>query len=301
MENAEVLKQDYLKKLGTLREGVSLKERTSFRIGGPARYLFSPASAEDLAEAVRLLKANQIPYYLLGGGSNLLVSSKGLEGVVIELGFNDFYPLDYPGSFYVGAGVSLPYLLGICLEQSLGGLEFLAGIPATMGGALATNASYKGKDIMSLVQKLKLLNTDDLSLSFVDKVLVQEGYHAPLEKCLIIGASIFLEPKDARAIKKEIRDNIAYRRAHQEVGVFCAGCIFKNPQGDKGAGRLIEEAGLKGKRYGGARISDKHANFIVNEKDASSSDVVFLIEEIREKVYNKSGVVLKEEIIRWGC
>jgi UDP-N-acetylmuramate dehydrogenase len=220
---------------------------------------------------------------------------------VIKLEFNDFYQLDYPGSFYVGGGVFLPRLLGLCLEQSLGGLEFLAGVPASLGGILANNTSFKGKDALSLVQKIRILDTESLSISFIDKILIEEGYHASLEKSLILGASIFLEPKDKTAIKKEIKDNIAYRLKAQEAGVFCAGCIFKNPEGDVSAGRLIEEAGLKGLKKGQARISDKHANFIINEKEARSCDVVFLIEETKERVYNKSGVRLEEEIIRWGC
>ncbi|MFC1514658.1 UDP-N-acetylmuramate dehydrogenase [Candidatus Omnitrophota bacterium] len=290
-----------LSSLGNLEQDVFLGPLTTFGIGGQARYLFTPSSEENLCEAVGALRQARTAYYVLGRGSNILVCTERLEAVVIKLAFDAISELDEAGCFYAGASVRLARLLGFCLERSLGGAEFLAGLPATLGGALVTNASFKGTDIFSLVERVKVFDPDSAEVAFRDKDGLEYGYrYSSLKGSIVLGAVLRFAPKDKHTIRTEIRNNVVYRLTRQEP-FFSAGCIFKNPRPGVSAGQLIEEAGCKGLRKGGARISPKHANFIINEKEAGFRDVLFLIEEMKEKVYNKSGVVLEEEIERWGC
>jgi UDP-N-acetylmuramate dehydrogenase len=294
--NMDVNVKELLLKFGKVEENVGLAPFTSFKIGGDAQYFFVPFSEEQLLSAIKVLSQTQIPYYILGAGSNILVSSKGVKGVVIKPEFNDFFQVDSnPCYFYVGSSVRFSTLLSICLRESLGGIEFLAGLPASFGGALAMGASFKGKDIFSVVVKVKVLKLQDFTISFVDK-----DSFSSLNEDIILGGVVSLYPKERQDILDEIKANISWRLKTQDSR-FSAGCIFKNPKQGRGAGELIDKAGLKGLKKGGASVSRRHANFIINEKNATSSDVVFLIEEIKEKVYNKFGVRLEEEIERWGC
>jgi len=285
-----------------VEENVPLAGFTTFRIGGNAEYFFTPSSWEALAESILYLRDKGIRYFILGGGSNLLISSGGVEGVVIKSEFNELLSLGGGSDFYVGSSAPIRSLLRFSLGDSLGGLEFLAGVPATLGGALVNNCSFRDKDIFSVVKRVKILNPGNEEVAFLERDEIHRGYRfSSLKQFIVLGAELIFCRQERAKIKEEIRRVVNYRLMNQELGKYCAGCIFKNPKDGPSAGKLIEEAGLKSLRKGKALASLKHANFIINEKGASSSDVVFLIECIKEKVYKKFGVLLEEEIERWQC
>jgi len=295
--------EEAFKNLGRLKKDVSLREFTTFRIGGKAKYFFLPFSEDCLKIALKILREQGINYYILGGGSNLLISSEAIEGVVIKLDFKEILPLG-DNLFYLGAGVSVRSILNFSLANNLGGLEFLALLPASLGGLIVNNASFKDNSIFERVRRVKVLQPQTQKIFFIDRENIRYTYRSSSlkrEGLIVLGAEIEFYPSSLREIKEKIKEVIAYRKRNQEVGRFSAGCIFKNPSPQILAGKLIEELNLKGLRKGEAFVSLRHANFIINEGGAGSEDVIFLIEYIKEKVYNRWGIVLEEEIERWQC
>ena len=291
-----------LSRLGDIKYNCPLASFTTFRIGGTAERLIIPYSQEALPEIFFYLKKKELPYFILGGGSNILITSDTLQATVVKLELNEFYRLDSENRLYVGSSVPLRSILRFCLEESLSGLEFLAGVPATLGGALANNCSFKGKNIFSVIKRVKVMNPDNGQISYINTQDIDYGYRfSSLKGLVILGAEICFLDDSRQSIKQSLREALSYRINVQELGKYCAGCIFKNTEGSLSAGMLIDQAQLKGLRRGQAYVSYKHANFIINEKDATSSDVIFLVEHIKEKVYNKFGILLKEEIERWQC
>ncbi|MBN2120990.1 MAG: UDP-N-acetylmuramate dehydrogenase [Candidatus Omnitrophica bacterium] len=302
MNKTDKVFKDELSRLGDVRQDVFLANFTTFRIGGQAEIFFAALVQENLFQALKLFKEAKLKYYILGGGSNILISSDGIKGVAVKLGFYEFQKLDEPNNFYVGASTRLTGLLGVSLEKRLGGLEFLAGLPATLGGALVNNASFKDRDIFSLVKKVKVFDPEKNEVFLLDKNEIDRGYrYCSLKKFIVLGAELVFYDKSYLKIREDIKEAMVYRILTQEVGSFSAGCVFKNPEQGLSAARLIEEAGLKGLKKGDAMVSLKHANYIINKGRAKSCDVVFLIELIKEKVYNKFGIFLDEEIERWQC
>ncbi len=290
-----------LKELGIIFRDEPLKPFTSFKIGGNVKVLFIPNSETSLLEALRIFKINDLSWKVLGGGTNILVSSKGVDGAVVKL---DFTGIDFTdsGNIYLGAGVKTGRFLKWCIEKSLGGAEFLAGVPACLGGILVNNFSYKGKNIFDIARKVKILDTEKEEVRFISKEDIVSCYrHSSLKKFIVLGAELALGGNGNENIKSKIATNLDLRVRFQEIGKQTAGCIFKNPKPELSAAKLIEEAGLKKFSRGRAYISEKHANFIINESCADSADVVFLMDYIKEKVYNHSGILLEEEIERWNC
>jgi len=292
---------DELRELGRVEYSADLKSRTSFKIGGKAECLFVPKDESCLKKAVLLMVKEKYSFYILGAGSNLLISSEGIEGVVIKLEFDDISPYE-DDKFYIGASVKINRLLSFMLENSLTGLEFLAGIPASLGGVLVNNASSGNRSVFEVadyVRILEPLSGKIVSLSAKD---IYRGYRfSDLEGKVVLGAGVILRKATRDDVFSMIKDTISRRIAKQELGRPSAGCVFKNPDNNLLAGELIDKAGLKGIKRGGACVSSKHANFIINESCALSSDVVYLIDFIKDKVYNKFGVWLEEEIQRWEC
>jgi UDP-N-acetylmuramate dehydrogenase len=291
-----------LRRLGCVQENVCLKGFTTFKIGGKAEYLFSSSSGKSLREAASFLKRENIPYYILGGGSNLLVSSSVLEGVVIDPLFKEIEIEKATHRIKVGAKVAVGGILKMCLENSWGGLEFLAGLRARVGGLIANNASFGGEDISQKVEKVRVLDFKTSKIYWLENKDINWGYRtAGLRDFIILEAVFVLSQKSSEKAASKIKANIQYRLKNQELTSKSAGCIFRNPQEGLSAGELIEKAGLKGFRNKQAVVSSKHANFILNESCAKSWDVIFLIEQIKDKVKQDTGICLEEEIQRWGC
>jgi UDP-N-acetylmuramate dehydrogenase len=290
-----------LRKPGKLSE--PLKKHTTFKIGGPARLFFRPDNLEELQQVVNNARKRALKIFILGAGSNLLVVDQGIRAAVIKLDSPAFRKTAKSKNILeAGAGKPLNQLLAYCRAQGLSGLEFLAGIPGTVGGALVGNAGIslgaKKLAIGDLVESVRVLDYNN-KIKILKRQKLKFGYRkSNLARYIILSACFKLIPRG----KREVRDNIAgylvRRKNTQDYSRPNAGCIFKNPQGDS-AGKLIDGCGLKGEKIGGAMISCKHANFIVNAGDASARDVLYLMKFIKREVKKKYNIVLEPEIKVW--
>lgn len=270
---------------------------TSFGIGGPADLLAIPSSEEEIVRMLILAKEMDVPVLVIGAGTNILVKDRGIRGLVIELseGMNNFR---VDGDLVLAeAGSKLSKILSACIEGGLGGLEFSAGIPGTVGGALIMNAGAWGGCIGELVEGVRIISFDG-TISDFGKGDIDFGYRSARMPAdgVISFVKLGLRPSDPEEIRGSIRMFMDMRRSSQPLDMPSAGSVFKNPDEFTKAGYLIEMAGLKGERYGGAMISEKHANFIINLGGASADDVIRLIEMARERVLSSFGVELELEI-----
>jgi UDP-N-acetylmuramate dehydrogenase len=274
-----------------------LKKHTSFRIGGPAEYFCVPKDIEELRAALRFAKNNCLPVAILGAGTNLLALDRGFRGLVIKLG-GGLNKISVRGRVVrAGTGILLPVLLNILSRRGLGGLEFLAGIPGTLGGAVAMNAGAWGSEIGKFTEQVKVL-ANDSGLKTLDKKNMRFGYrHSVLQKGGQIAVEVVLKLRKGlpARIRKRILGILSKRKVNQPLGSPNAGSVFKNPKG-KFAGRLLEEAGLKGARVGDAQVSVKHANFIVNLGEAKARDVIKLMTRMQNAVKKKFKVKLEPEL-----
>lgn len=278
---------------------VLLGKYTTLKVGGPARLFYEIDSRSQLQEIVRELKNKHLNYYVLGNGSNILASDEGVDVPVLKLR-GDFTAITRRGnSLTVGSAVPLPRLMEYAGEHNLGGIEFMYGIPGTVGGAIITNAGTKDKWISSLTQSVFGITKG----GFEKKVFPDQlrfGYrtaHFP-SRFIITAVELTLHHVTKSAIKKMLL--FYQQRRRTQPGGFSAGCIFKNHPRDS-AGRLIEQAGLKDIRRGGAIVSPVHANFIINEQGkASAKDVWELITYIQHTVKKKFGISLQLEVKTWG-
>jgi len=273
-----------------------LSGHTSYRIGGPADYYITPKDVEDIRTILEIAEKQQLPWFVIGEGSNLLVSDTGFRGIVLDLS-KAFNQIDSRGTeMTVGAGVLLWDLLRYCTEFGLTGLEQLTGIPGQIGGGVVLNAGAFDEEIFSTIQSVKFISPTGI-IETRDREDIHPGYRkTDLPKNIVI-LEIELalrngNPAEIQMIQKEI---LKKRRDKQPLSLPSAGSVFKRPSGDY-AGRLIEEAGCKGLRIGDAMVSRKHANFIVNVHLASALDVMRVINEVKERVLAKSGVMLEPEI-----
>ena len=275
---------------------VSLAEHTTFRIGGKADYLVSPPGKEELAALLKKLKANNIPFFIIGRGSNILVSDSGVRGVVVQMS-EGFKHIEYNGSeVRAGAGVPLPRLLREASGKGLKGLEFAWGIPGSLGGSLIMNAGAYGscmgnvvKEVLILTQKdeLKKLRKEEIIFRYRGSTLKDEGH-------IVLEAVLSLEEGDGTLIREKVSE-LKKKRKESQPPQPSAGSIFRNPS-QAAAGKLIEDAGLKGKTLGGAAISEIHANFIVNKGGARAAEVLELINIAKEEVKKIYDIDLKLEI-----
>jgi len=276
-----------------------MSRHTTFRVGGNAEAVYEASDPERLSRVVSFLAGEGIPYLVAGRGSNLLVKDGGIGGVVILLA-GAFADIQYEGSDYsdilAGAGLSIVDLLIWCREEGISGLEFLAGIPGTVGGAVAMNAGAFGKEIGPRVREIRLVSQHG-QLTARDRSRLKFSYRdLDLEAGVVITNVLFRLDRDtSKAVSEKIAGCLKRRKETQPLEYPSAGSIFKNPLNDH-AGRLIEQAGLKGKRIGGAIISNKHANFIVNKGGATARDILTLINLAREEVRKTAGVQLELEI-----
>ena len=279
----------------TLRDE-PLAPYTWLKIGGPAQYFISPRHPEELVEVIRCCHENQFPIRILGGGSNLLVRDEGVSGVVVRLTADTFQQVRIEGNRVIaGAGASLSHLISHTVKEGLAGLDTLVGIPGTVGGALHGNAGGKSGDIGQFVKQVKVLTSSGDVFTRKEDELLFAYRQSSLNELTILEAEFELHPEDPEEITRRMRKLWIMKKATQPLTFQSAGCIFKNPRGIH-AGMLIDQAGLKGTRIGNAEISDRHANFVIAHKGASSNDVLRLIDLARSKVTEQFGVDLEIKI-----
>jgi UDP-N-acetylmuramate dehydrogenase len=282
-----------------VKEKEPLKRHTTFKIGGPAEFFAQPKDITDLKLLLKLAKKHKLRPLILGAGSNILVSESGVKALVIKLDSAFFKRISSKGNILsCGSGVMLPRLIMYSKRHSLSGLELLAGIPGSVGGALAMNAGSWGRSIVELAQEVRVLGYDGRE-KIIPKQKIKYSYRkCSLARYIILGADFKLKKSSAAMIYSSIKEYLRRRRLSQDSSYPNAGCIFKNPPGES-AGRLIELCGLKGRASGGALISPKHANFILNAKGASSSDILKLILLAKKRVKDKFNLNLHPEIKIW--
>lgn len=279
-----------------VRVAEPLARRTTLRVGGPADLLVEPATEAALAAIMRYCAQNNLPRCILGRGSNLLIRDGGVRGVVISLQHMDFSRLEVRGTrLHCGAGVKLKHIAHEARRYSLAGLEFLEGIPGSLGGGLRMNAGAMGGWMFDVVESLRFMDPAG-DIHERARAAIEVSYRAcPLLRTHVaLGAVLVGTPGDRAVIEQRLA---AYneKRWSSQPAAPSAGCIFKNPDTIP-AGRLIEELGLKGTRVGGARVSMEHGNFIVNDGRATATDVLALIALIRRRAQAERGIVLETEI-----
>ncbi len=271
-----------------------LKKYTSFRIGGPADYYLEPVGKDDLVRLVTYLQGQNFPFVIIGNGSNLLVSDEGIRGAVINLekGLSN---ISSEGNVVaVEAGVRLPRFVDFCIQRGLKGVEMLPGIPGTVGGAVVMNAGAFGGEISDHLVEVEVLRAGEILR--VKKEDAGFSYRrSGFRRDIVLSATFRLSQGDKAEMMKVRRELLVKRNESQPLNMPNSGSVFKNPEGSFAA-RLIEDAGLKGKRIGGAQISEKHGNFIVNVAKATAADVLALVRLARETVAQKFGVILELEV-----
>ncbi len=280
-------------------KGIFLREFTTFRIGGEASCFFIVNSIDGLRKLIRDNLVKEKGFYFLGGGSNLLVSDALIDKPIVTLGeeFSFIERLD-ECIVCVGAKTSLPKLIAYAVSCNLKGLEELSGIPATVGGMAVMNASSFGKSFCSLIEEATVV-TKDGEVKVIKNSDIESAYrYSSLRDRIVIEVKLKLEK--GRDVKDRVGFYLRKRMASQDFSFPSAGCIFKNPSGVSAA-RLIDACSLKGFMIGDAQVSLRHANFIINRGRARTKDVLYLIELVKERVYEKFGVELEEEVIRWEC
>lgn len=275
-----------------------MSKHTYFRIGGPVDCFVIPQDLQDIIITIKFSQERNIPLYIMGNGSNILVQDEGIRGIVLKISNALNYINKMEKNLYqIGAGVLLPRLSKVMAEKGLSGLEFCIGIPGSVGGAVAMNAGAHGCEIADLVNSVKVIDYRAKEKIY-QKNDLNFGYRKSKFRSaqeVIIDATLMLQRNFASRINGQMKEYLEKRKRTQPLQYPSAGSIFKKPKNDF-AGRLIEAAGCKGMRKSGAMVSDLHANFIVNYNQAKASDVLFLIKKIQRTVYQKFNVYLELEI-----
>ena len=299
--------------LNGLKENIPLAKFTSFNIGGRAKYFFEGNNKREIIKAVSLAKQEDLPFFILGGGSNLLVDDKGYQGLVIKIQNSGLKIQKENSNFKVaaGAGTSLSLLVSNAAENGLSGLEWTVGIPGTLGGAIYGNAGAFGKSMKDVVKEVEVFDAKDLQVKIYSLEDCRFDYRESIFKkdknLIILSAVLELKKGEKKEIENKMKRYLSERKKKQPMGFACAGSVFKNPSfaqtsrrfmtdRELSAGELIERCGLKGRSIGGAKISEKHANFIINLGKAKFSDVRRLIDLIKKRVRSKFGIELEEEL-----
>ncbi len=289
---------------GEIKLNEPLSRHTSFAIGGPADILVYPADRDDLITALKDIKRQGINYFILGSGTNLLVRDGGFRGAAISLQRMNTIKIEREyrsigGSFVavrVEAGASLAKLLSFAVEDGLAGMEFAAGIPGTVGGAICMNAGTASGEIGDVIESVTMLSSEGELISR-GREEMEFGYRSSKipEGHLVIEAQIVLRREDKGRIQFRVKELLDKRHKQQPLGLPNAGSMFKNPR-EESAGKLIESAGLKGKSVGDAQVSEKHANFIVNRGKATAAQVLELMDTVIKTVLDVHGIRLEPEI-----
>ena len=289
--------------IGRVEEFASLKKYTSYHVGGTARAIVFPKNTEGLVTLMRYLRENNILYKVLGKGSNVLFSEKNYNGVIIKL--DDFDEITFFGRNKVraGAGASLIKLSTMAAKRGLTGLEFASGIPGSVGGSVFMNAGAYGSDMGYIVERVKVL-TPDLKIIHLENREMDFHYRASIlqkhRDYICLEVVISLQKGNREAIEEVVRDRRERRLESQPLEYPSGGSVFRNPEGTS-AWKLIDGVGLKGRVQGGAMVSDKHANFVVNNNGGTADDVKFLIDLCHDKVLEEYGIDLKceQEFVNW--
>lgn len=289
---------DRLARLETVevRTDEILAPYTSYKIGGPAAVWVAPGTEAAIGKVLAIVQACNIPLFVLGLGSNLLVSDKGWPGVSLYLGANISNWHFEDSDAIVQAGTRLMDLIQRAVDRGLGGMELMAGIPGSVGGALRMNAGAFGQEIAQTTVKVTGFRLDGTPFS-AERREIKFGYRQvpDLERVVLTSGKFHFKPTDAAMLRQRMNDILALRAKKQPLDFPSCGSVFKRPPGYY-AGALIEEAGLKGERVGGAMISLKHAGFILNTDNATAADVLGLIRKIEERVWQRFGVKLDREV-----
>jgi UDP-N-acetylmuramate dehydrogenase len=282
-----------------VEENVPLRLHTWYKIGGPARYFVRPRSIAELQQAAARCAEENIPVYVLGLGANLLVSDAGVDGAVFHLDQDFFRRVRFTeNKLEVGAGADMQKLLLRTVRQGLSGIECLAGIPGTVGGGVRMNAGGKFGDFGAVIYSVTVMDAFGSVFEMDKDDLVFDYRSTNITAPFILSAVLELDPDDPQRIMAKTKEIWMYKRNSQPLNTKNAGCMFKNPRGVS-AGALIDQAGLKGMRVGGAEVSTKHANFIVAHPGCMAADVQKLVKIIREKVAERSEIQLESEVKIW--
>jgi len=289
------MKKNIEKELFGIKKNISLSQYTTFKIGGKTRYFFRAKNKEGLIKAVKLAKKYSLPFFILGSGSNILASDRKYEGLVIKAESNKCFIKKT--LMYCESGLLLSQAVKGAAKASLSGLEWAAGIPGTMGGAIQGNAGAFGSSMKNIVKevetfdngKIRIFKNKRCNFSYRNSVFKHKSH------LIILSAQLRLKKGSKKDIVGRMKEILILRKEKYPLSFFSAGSVFKN-QGKVLAGKLIERCGLKGKRIGGAIISKKHANFILNDRKAKAEDIIKLMELAKEKAKRKFGIRLKEEI-----
>ncbi|HQX51642.1 MAG TPA: UDP-N-acetylmuramate dehydrogenase [Planctomycetaceae bacterium] len=282
-----------------LQRDERLSNHTWLRLGGPAEYFVTPRTEAELLEVIQVCRSQQLPIYILGSGSNLLVREAGVKGVVIKVVEPLLGEVTIEGtSLTAGGGALLSHVVAEAVRSGLGGIEDLVGIPGTIAGAVVGNSGGRTGDIGQLITSVRVLTQDN-------KIAVRHGdelsfsyRRSGIQDLLVLSATLELIRDDSEELPRRMRKNWIMKRSTQPLTDQSAGCVFRNPRG-LSAGALIEQCGLKGLSVGKARISERHANFVVTEDGATTQDVEQLIAKIQKAVAEKFAVDLELEIKVW--
>lgn len=287
---------DLLVKSGLAQAGALLAEHTTYKLGGPAAYWVDVQSLADLRSVSEALTADPLPVLIVGRGSNLVIADSGYDGVVLRLS-GELARMETTPPVRAGGGAGLPQLARAAVKAGRLGLEFMVGIPGTVGGAIRQNAGCFGREIVDVLVEAEVFDLENGTMSVRSPAYLELRYrHSAVGSTEVVVAATFTtsagEPATGEATMLEIT---RWRRAHQPGGTLNAGSVFKNPPGDA-AGRIIDAAGLKGVSVGGASVSDKHANFFVAKPGTKALDVYRLVREVAARVREATGIVLVPEI-----
>ena len=274
-----------------------MKNYTTIKTGGLADIIVMPQSITEIQSVIKICKENDVPYFVMGKGSNLLVSDKGMRCVVVKLG-DKFAKITIDGNDVIAqAGVSLSELSERIMEKSLKGFEFAGGIPGTLGGATTMNAGAYGGEMKDIIKSVRVLNTEGEIINLSSEEL-EFGYRTSMiqvKNYIVLEVKMEFEKGNYEEIAKTTKDLMETRKAKQPLHLPSCGSVFKRPAGHF-AGKLIEDSGLKGKKIGGAKVSKLHCGFIVNVDNATTNDVLDLIELIQKTVKSKFGIQLETEV-----
>jgi len=278
---------------------VSLKAYNHFRIGGPADGIIFPQNSQELKILLPWLTNERIPWLVMGGGSNILFDDSGFCGIIINLTqFSAMHIQDH--LIEADAGISLKRICLHAIRNELGGMNFALGIPGTLGGAVRMNAGAIGGQMGDIIESIVCMTPDGKTHILLKENLTMGYRHIKWnqidENAIVIQVKLRLSPELKQRIRQDARQKLMYRKSTQPIGCACAGSFFKNPSETLAAGFLIEQAGFKGYRVGDAMVSHRHANFIINQGQATSKDIISLMHSIQEKVMEEFNVQLQPEV-----
>lgn len=284
-------------------QNTDITKLTTLRVKASAQFFAAPKSIDELIELFQEIKKNNWSWNILGAGSNTLLSSRPLRGVLVSTNNLDFVTRLSATSYEVGAGLRMPKFCALMSRESLSGTEFMEGIPGSIGGGVVMNAGAHGWEISDILVSVKVLNLKTLELeakSAADLALTYRSSNINPQDYLIVSAAFELSPGDKDEIRARVQANNQARTSRQPIKAYTCGCTFKNPLADYGAGQLIDELGIKGHSIGDFMVSNLHGNFFENQGEGTSFDFCKLMKFVQDKALKEKGLVLKPEVKPMG-